>query len=791
MKLFKIFILAFFVVSLIACGGAEERKAVYLEKAKASIEAGDLDKARIELKNVLQIDPKDAEAYYQLGKVFELKKNYRKAYVNYLRAEELNPELLENQARLGRFYLVLMNDLEKAQEKIDLILSKEPENPDGLLLKAVSLLRKGNNDEGMKIIKDITVRDIGHTESALILASLYIKENKASDAINLLDAALKNNKNNEQLKKLLASALVVNKDYERAEVIYKKFLERNPGNSSNYNSLAAFYNQTGDKTKAEDVLRASINNKADDEDRILTLIKYIKATKGIDKAILELKSFIAANNGLGKLRGALADLYILNNDKQAAVKVLKQAINDFSEEVTGVAARTALASIYISDKDYEKASAVVEDAASISPNDPQINYLKAKFAVRNKDFEKAIISLRIVTKETPENIGAFLLLANVYQQKNDVEQAKRILNSAYENNITNADALLKLAQFYFKRDTKQAEKIIDNYNSLKNSDYDGLSIKSAILNQNKKYSDAYEIARILMELYPDKPNGYLQAIQYLNQQGNKQQAISVLEKGYINTKDNKKILTLLTTLQVFDKKFDIVINRLNKEIESSPEDVGLKLLLAKVYVVNKNTVSAETVLNEVISVAPETEEAYLLLSQLYLSKKDAELVKEVLLKGKENVKASVKIPFKLASTYEVDGSYKKAIDIYRDLYQKHPDNLLIINNLASMLSDYGNKVSDLDLMKVLVSKLEVNSQPIFLDTIGWVYYKLGDYQKSVQYSAKAVEKSPKINVFNYHLGMAYKKVGDTVQAKIYLEKSLTSDKPFKQKKLAQSALKGL
>ncbi len=790
MKLFRFFILALFSISLIACGGAEERKSVYMEKAKASMKTGDLDKARIELKNVLQIDPKDAEAYYQLGKVFEQKKNYRKAYANYLKADELNPELLQNQARLGRFYLVLMNDVGKAQEKIDLILSKDPQNSDGLLLKAVSLLRKGNADEGMKIIKDITIRDIGHTESVLILASLYIKDNKASDAISLLDSALKNNKNNEQLNKLLASALVANKDYNRAEIIYKDFLERNSESSASYNNLAAFYNQTGNKVKAENILRASIDNKTDEE-RILTLIKYIRATQGAESAIKELESFIAANSSLGKLRIALAELFIMNKNKQSAVKVFKRAINDFSEEVTGVTARTALASIYIQEKDYDKAVEVIDEAILISPNDPQINYLRAKFAVRDKDMEKAIISLRIVTKETPENIEAFLLLANVYQQQGDVEQIKSTLNSAYKNNLTNADALLKLAQFYLKRDTKQAEKIIDNYNSLKDSDYDGLSIKSAILNQNKEYSDAYEIARILMELYPGKPNGYLQAIPFLNQQGDKQQAISILEKGYINAKDNKKILTLLTTLQVSEKKFDTVINRLNKEIKSSPEDVGLKLLLAKVYMVNKNIDSSEMVLNEVISAAPETEEAYLLLSQIYQSKKDMVSVKDVLLKGKENVRASVKIPFKLASIYEAESSYKNAIEIYRDLYQKHPDNLLIINNLASMISDYENDSSDLDLMKALASKLEANNQPIFLDTIGWVYYKLGDYQKAVKYLTKAVEKLPEVNVFNYHLGMAYKKSGDAVQAKIYLEKSLASDKPFKQKKLAESALKDL
>ena len=78
MKNLKAYVLIFLVFALVACGGAEERKAAYLEKAQQSLDAGDLDKARIELKNVLQIDPKDAQAWFKLGTIFERKQEFRK-----------------------------------------------------------------------------------------------------------------------------------------------------------------------------------------------------------------------------------------------------------------------------------------------------------------------------------------------------------------------------------------------------------------------------------------------------------------------------------------------------------------------------------------------------------------------------------------------------------------------------------------------------------------------------------------------------------------------------------------
>ncbi len=791
MKLFRIFILAFFAISLIACGGAEERKAVYMEKAKASMEAGNLDKARVELKNVLQIDPKDAEAHYQLGNIFEQQKEYMKAYKHYIRAEGLDPDLLDNQAKLGRVYLLLANDLEKAQSKIDFILSKEPDNADGLLLKATMMLKNDKKNEAVEILKEIVSGDPGHVDSVAVLASLYLREGKNKKAIAMLDEALKINNNNKTLNKLLAMILENDKDYDRAEKIYKDFLERNPDNASSYVDLAAFYNRIDEKVKAEEVLRSSISNKPDDVDRQLVLVKYIKTIKGNDEAIDELKKLVASNDGLGKLRVALAQLLYMNNNKQAAEDVYKKAISDFSENETGIEARTALASIYLSNKNYDKASDVVEEALLVSPNDPKINLLRAKLAVIDKDIEKAIISLRVVTKETPENVEAFILLANSYQMGGNREQAGSTLNSAYSNNRMNSKGLLRLAQYLLPRDIALAEKVIDDYNNIEKSTYLGLSIKSTILNQKRELLEARKIAEKIIDLYPKKANGYLQVVPYYIQERDLQKAISILEKGYITSDDNRRILKLLTTIQGADKQFDVVEKRLNTELQAAPDDEELKVLLYKVYMAKNDRDSADPLLEEIINNNTSMEDPYLWLAQSYKEKNNLEKAKLILKKGRVNVPASVKIPFSLAAIYESEKMYSRAIEIYREMYKANPNNLIVINNLASMMSDYSDNSDDLELAKVLVEKLKKNNQAVFLDTISWVYYKAGDYKNALLYSKKAVNQVPNAGSFNYHLGMVYLKLDDKDNARLYLKKAVAGNLPPREKGLAEAALKNL
>ena len=69
-----------FVFMLGGCGGAEERKAKYLERGKAYFEEENYDKATVEFKNVLQIDPKAGAPYFYLGKIAEKEQEWRTAF---------------------------------------------------------------------------------------------------------------------------------------------------------------------------------------------------------------------------------------------------------------------------------------------------------------------------------------------------------------------------------------------------------------------------------------------------------------------------------------------------------------------------------------------------------------------------------------------------------------------------------------------------------------------------------------------------------------------------------------
>ena len=79
-------LLLILLLIICACSSQEEKKQQFFSKGEAAYEAGDYVNARLAFKNVIQIDPKFADAYYMLGRT-ELKQNYKQAFGYFNRGE--------------------------------------------------------------------------------------------------------------------------------------------------------------------------------------------------------------------------------------------------------------------------------------------------------------------------------------------------------------------------------------------------------------------------------------------------------------------------------------------------------------------------------------------------------------------------------------------------------------------------------------------------------------------------------------------------------------------------------
>src|SRR4029079_11467917 len=127
---------------LVACGGPEERKSKYLAQAQDYLEAGNYPKARVALRNVLKIDPKDADAYFLFAQVEEKEKNWRNAVALYQEVIQLAPDHAAALINLAKYYLEA-HLTEQVVSTADKVLVKYPEHPQAKALKIAVMAVNG------------------------------------------------------------------------------------------------------------------------------------------------------------------------------------------------------------------------------------------------------------------------------------------------------------------------------------------------------------------------------------------------------------------------------------------------------------------------------------------------------------------------------------------------------------------------------------------------------------------------------------------------------------------------
>ncbi|MFI5305195.1 MAG: tetratricopeptide repeat protein, partial [Nitrospiria bacterium] len=126
---------------------------------------------------------------------------------------------------------------------------------------------------------------------------------------------------------------------------------------------------------------------------------------------------------------------------------------------------------------------------------------------------------------------------------------------------------------------------------------------------------------------------------------------------------------------------------------------------------------------------------------------------------------------------------------YDAILKNNPKDLLAVNNLAVLLADKKGDPKSLEKAYSLSKDFEKSDpNPVFLDTLGWVYVKLGRGEDALRVLKSAVAKAPKEPNLNYHLGMAYYGSGRLKDAKIYLTKALQSGVSFNGLKEARETL---
>ena len=118
----------------------------------------------------------------------------------------------------------------------------------------------------------------------------------------------------------------------------------------------------------------------------------------------------------------------------------------------------------------------------------------------------------------------------------------------------------------------------------------------------------------------------------------------------------------------------------------------------------------------------------------------------------------------LAICYEQTSNDIEAERLFRAVLKQAPDDALTLNYLGYWWADDGRQLDEaIELIKKAVALRP--SSGFYADSLGWVYYRLGQMDEAIEWLETAIQLAPTDAIISDHLADAYWAVGRRLEAR--------------------------
>ncbi|MFQ5868606.1 MAG: tetratricopeptide repeat protein, partial [Candidatus Zixiibacteriota bacterium] len=196
--------------------------------------------------------------------------------------------------------------------------------------------------------------------------------------------------------------------------------------------------------------------------------------------------------------------------------------------------------------------------------------------------------------------------------------------------------------------------------------------------------------------------------------------------------------------------------------------------LALTYVSWDSTQKAIEVLKQGLEKVRDKFPLYYFLAITYHRERDYSQAIEPLKKALEIHPEDAGVRLLLAEVYEYTGDTDRALDMLEELVQGDPENTTAANNLGYLLTNLGIRLRE--AKGLIVKALEKEPEnPAFLDSYGWVLFKLEDHEEAQRQTQKALDGRGDDPIILEHMGDILQARGKLHEAREFWKKAADLD----------------
>lgn len=430
----------------------------------------------------------------------------------------------------------------------------------------------------------------------------------------------------------------------------------------------------------------------------------------------------------------LAELFLADDRKDQAVEVLEMYREAVPEDLD---VYQDLAMFYIEMREFPKVLDLLEKVPE-DKRSAEVLYYMGRAGIELGDRKKAVSLLRKAVDKNPMLLQAWAELAFIYERERDYLQAEEIYGKLLDIGETNPDLILRIIELNLKLNNPDKALVFLNKGPV--DVQFRLDVAHQFIN-NGFYNHAFEILQGIREkgAYSPAVYFYLALIAY-NGWSEPDEALIYL--GKVPEDDFHHLQALSFSIQIY--------------FEQDQYEQALELA------------------ERGRRVHPSESRFFLFESIIYEVMDDYAEAMKIIDSGLEKWPTDTDLLFRRGIILDKQGDKDKTIEIMEQIIAIDQDHHEALNYVGYTLAEQNR---DLDRARVLI-KRALKLDPVngyYIDSLAWVYYMQGEYDKAWKEIKRAVEFVDNDPIIWEHYGDIARAVEDLSRAVYGYQKAMENE----------------
>jgi tetratricopeptide (TPR) repeat protein len=295
---------------------------------------------------------------------------------------------------------------------------------------------------------------------------------------------------------------------------------------------------------------------------------------------------------------------------------------------------------------------------------------------------------------------------------------------------------------------------------------------------------------VLQARFPESAVVHVQRGMLLGRKKQHTAARGEFERALTLQPDSLEASAGLVALDLSLRRADDARNRVDQLVRNPVAKTAALMLAARTYAGLGDLRTSEELLRRVLTRDPSYLGAYAALAQIYAKqgRLDAALVElDALVQRDPKSVAALTLS---GMILESQGKTSDAQARFERVMQVDGQAPVAANNLAWLYAEHGGNL-DVALQLAQTAKRKLPDTAEVNDTLGYIYYKKNLPALAIPPLRASAEKDPGNAIYHYHLGLAYARAGENVQALQSLNRALSIAPNFKGAQDARSVVNSL